>query len=204
MSKFISNSNAIEGSTLTPKDTYNFLFKDLSPDGHTKKEMNMATNMLKAWEYLEKNKKKFPNQSDIKKLHMLVNKEIEQNDTLGEYKKVQNYIGEIYTTSHLFTQEKMDQLFVWIKQAYKKIDDFEVAFQSHAQFEIIHPFIDGNGRVGRLFLNWLLLYKKLSPLAIRSQKRNSYISALHNSQRGKVKAICVFCLKEYLNQYRFV
>ena len=204
LASFIANSNAIEGSTLTEKDTFNYLFEDLTPKGKNKKELFMADNLLKAWEYVELNFRDFPTENHLKILHKLVNKGIETEETLGEYKKVQNYIGDTYTSSYLFVNEKMKQLSCWIKTAYKELNEFEVAFQSHVQFEIIHPFVDGNGRVGRLLLNWLLLYKKLQPLAIRVDKRLDYIEALENSRRGKIEAICRFCLKEYLNQYSFM
>ncbi len=204
LSIFISNSNAIEGSTLTSKDTFNYLFKDITPESHKKKELYMATNLLKAWQYVEKSYKKLPKKVDLLELHKLVNRDIEDEETLGEYKKVQNYIGETLTTSHLFVEERMKELLNWITKAYKKVDDFEVAAQSHSQFEIIHPFVDGNGRVGRLLLNWLLMNKGLGPLAIRVEKRGKYLSALENSQRGKLKAISKFCSEEYLNQYKFM
>jgi len=204
LSIFIASSNAIEGSTLTPKETLDYLFRDIVPSGHTKKELFMASNLLEAWNYLEKNYKKFPTHKDLFELHKRVNRNIESEETLGSYKKVQNYIGDIYTTSHLFVEEKMKQLLTWIKKAFRKIDDFEVAFQSHAQFEIIHPFVDGNGRVGRLLINWLLMMKGLMPLAMQAKNRNEYISALENSRRGKIEAICTFCYNEYVNQYRFI
>src|SRR3989344_6633856 len=143
LSLFIANSNSIEGSTLTIKETFNFLFNDIAPKGHNKKELFMATNLLNAWEYVEKNHKQFPTEADIKNLHKFVNREIENDKTLGVYKIVQNYVGDIYTTSYLFVEERMKELLIWIKKSYKDINDFEVAFQSHAQFELIHPFIDG-------------------------------------------------------------
>jgi Fic family protein len=204
LSIFISNSNAIEGSTLTAKDTFNFLFNDITPKGKTKKELHMATNLLNAWNYLEQNYKKIPTSKDLFNLHFLVNKNIEGEETLGRYKQVQNYVGSVLTSSYLFVPEKMQKLLRWIKTAYKKIDDFEVAFQSHAQFEIIHPFIDGNGRVGRILLNWLLMHQGISPLAISARKRADYISALENSRRGKIEAMCKFCLREYLEMHRFM
>jgi len=201
LSLFIANSNAIEGSTLTQEDTYNFIFNDIVPGHSTKKELNMAANMMEAWDYLEKNYQRFPTEQDLKKLHGIVNRDIESG-TLGKYKKVQNYVGDVQTTSFLYVEEKMDKLIGWIRKAFRKINDFEIAFQSHAQFEIIHPYVDGNGRVGRLLLNWLLMHKKIMPLAIRNQRRAEYISALRNSQRGKVEAICQFCFEEYTSQYK--
>ena len=204
LSNFIANSNAIEGSTLTPEDTFNYLFNDLTPSGKSKKELFMASNLLKAWRYLENNVKMFPTQKHILEMHKLVNKEIESEQTLGKFKQVQNYIGEVYTTSYLFVEERIKELFLVLKKAYKNVDDFEVAFQSHAQFEIIHPFVDGNGRVGRLLLNWLLMHKKLMPLAISFKKRAEYITALNNARNGKMEAICQFCYTEYLVQYEFM
>ncbi len=202
LSIFISNSNAIEGSTLNPKETYDYLFEDTVPKDHSKKELFMASNLLEAWDYLEKNYKKFPSKKDLFVLHSIVNKGIESEETLGKYKKVQNYIGTVYTSSHLFVDDKMDRLFRWVRKAFKEINDFEVVFQSHAQFEIIHPFVDGNGRVGRLLLNWLLMYKDLMPLAIHANKRADYISSLDNFRRGKIFAICNFCFNEYMSQYK--
>ena len=201
---FIANSNSIEGSTLTVKDTFNYLFEDVVPSGHSKKELHMASNLLLAWEYVEKNCKNLPLKRDFLELHKLVNKDIEEINTLGKFKKVQNYVGEGYTTSFLFVDEMVEDLLNWIKEAYKKVDDFEVAFQSHAQFEIIHPFVDGNGRVGRLLLNWLLMYKCLMGFAIPVSKRSKYLSAIHKAENGSLKEICVFCFEEYVSYYQFL
>ncbi len=204
LSLFIAHSNAIEGSTMTVDDTFNYLFNDVVPSGQKKKELFMASNLLSAWEYVEKNQKRLPKEADLLVLHRMVNHRIESDSTLGKYKPVQNYVGEVYTTSYLYAQERTKKLLRWIRTAFKKIDDFEVAFQSHAQFEIIHPFVDGNGRVGRLLLNWLLMYRGLMYFAIKVDRREQYISALKNSQAGKVEAICKFCMDEYLEQYTFM
>lgn len=204
LSRFIANSNAIEGSTLTPNETYQYLFEQTIPSGKTKKELHMTDNLFEAWKYIESHFRETPTISHLLKLHALVNKGIEEDSTLGKLKSVQNYIGDKHTTSYLFIEEKLQQLLEWIQNAKKEVNDFEIAFQSHAQFEFIHPFVDGNGRVGRLLLNWLLLQKKLSPLAITVRKRSEYIVSLENATRGNVRAICEFCFEEYINQYDFV
>jgi Fic family protein len=203
-SAFIADSNAIEGSTLTSKETFDYLFNDIVPQGHKKKELYMATNLFNALKYVEEHYNSDINQKDLFELHRLVNQNIESEKTLGGYKKVQNYIGDVNTSSYLFVKERMEKLFDWITEANSKINAFEVAFQSHAQFETIHPFVDGNGRVGRLMLNWILMSKGFAPLIIRDKRRSEYVSALKNSQNGKVEAICNFCLKEYLDFYKFL
>lgn len=203
LSLFIANSNAIEGSTMTPDDTFNYLFADIVPKGKSKKEFFMATNLLKAWEYLENHVHEKPTEQHLKELHKLVNDQIETTATLGSWKPLQNYVGMALTTSYLFVDEKMKQLMKWISTVEKEMNDFEIAFQSHAQFEIIHPFIDGNGRVGRLLLNWILMRAGFEPLAIAIKDREAYISALKNARRGKIQAICLFCTKQYLDLYVF-
>lgn len=198
---FIAESNAIEGSTLTKEETFNYLFNDITPAGKSKKELFMASNLFQAWKYVEEHAREFPTKKHLCLLHRIVNAKIETDSTLGNYKPVQNYIGDIYTTSYLFVEERVKQLLSWIKKAWKELDDFEVAFQSHAQFEIIHPFVDGNGRVGRLLLNWLLLYKNLMPLAIPAAKRADYLTALNNARKGNLEAISRFCFERYMEQY---
>ncbi len=204
LSVFIANSNAIEGSTLTPNDTFKYLFEDIVPQGKKKKELFMATNLLKAWNYMEKHFREFPDENHLKKMHEFVNDQIEDEETLGKFKKIQNYVGLSTTTSYLFVNEKIQKLLTWIKDAEKKIDYFEIAFQSHIQFEIIHPFIDGNGRIGRLLINWLLMQEGLQPLAIHANNRNKYLSAIENSRRGKIEAISKFCFEEYMEYYKFI
>ncbi len=202
LSIFISNSNAIEGSTISVKETHDYLFKSIVPKDHTKKELFMASNLFEAWGYIEKNSHHLPTKENLCELHKRVNKGIEEEMTLGKYKTVQNYIGNIHTSSYLFIEERMQELLDWIKKAFQKIDDYEVAFQSHAQFEIIHPFVDGNGRVGRLLLAWLLMYKGYSPLAIHERKRLRYIAALDSARNKALRPICLFCFEEYQEQYK--
>ena len=57
-------------------------------------------------------------------------------------------------------------------------DPIEHAAQAHAGFEAVHPFLDGNGRTGRLLLNWMLLYAKYPPAILLVEERSRYISAL--------------------------
>src|SRR3989344_553350 len=75
LSIFIASSNAIEGSTMTAKATFDFLFKDTIPKDHSKKELFMASNLLEAWKYVEKNHRRLPTNRDLQELHARVNRD---------------------------------------------------------------------------------------------------------------------------------
>lgn len=64
-------------------------------------------------------------------------------------------------------------------------DTCEAAFDAHRRFVAIHPFNDGNGRVGRLLMNLILIRAGYPPIAIRPEDRLAYIRALQEEQAGK-------------------
>ena len=81
----------------------------------------MASNLFEAWGYIEKNSYHLPTKENLCELHKRVNKGIEEEMTLGKYKTVQNYIGNIHTSSYLFIEERMQELLDWIKKAFQKM-----------------------------------------------------------------------------------
>ncbi len=108
----------------------------------------------------------------IKNLHILLMKNNVRgaNKTPGEFKTEQNYIsnsilGNFTPLPAILTDEYIDNLVAYISDDYE-ISDLVQAAIMHAQFEMIHPFKDGNGRVGRLLIPLLLFYKKVIPYPI--------------------------------------
>ena len=176
------NSNAIEGSTLTYAETYAILYNDNSfkIEGKEPREIYEAINHKKALELVFKN---IQNNEDfderfIKKLNETINQDIK--DTEG-YRKIQVFIRG---SEHIPPEpEKIPNLMTYYIYNYNndKQDIFSKVAKYHIEFEKIHPFEDGNGRTGRLLLNYELIKNNISPIVIAKEDRVKYFELLKNN-----------------------
>lgn len=176
------HSNAIEGSTLTYAETYAILYNDNSFRIQNKqpREIYEAINHKTALELV------FKNISDtlefderfIKEINETINKNIK--DTEG-YRKVQVFIQG---TDHVPpAPEKLPNLMNYFVYNYNNDtqDIYNKIAQYHIEFEKIHPFEDGNGRTGRLLINYELLKNNLPPIVIQEEDRVKYFEFIRNN-----------------------
>lgn len=176
------HSNAIEGSTLTYAETYAILYNDNSfkIEGKEPREIYEAINHKIALELIFKFLKE-ENTIITEKLIKEVNETINRNikDTTG-YRKVQVFIrGSEHIPPKPEQVPKLMNYFVYNynndeNDIYTKIANY------HIQFESIHPFEDGNGRTGRLLMNYELLKNNLPPVVISKDDRVKYFEFLRN------------------------
>ena len=176
------HSNAIEGSTLTYAETYAILYNDNSfkIEGKEPREIYEAINHKKALELVFRNL-----QSDdgfderfIKKINETINRDIK--DTEG-YRTVQVFIRG---SEHIPpVPEKIPNLMTYFVYNYNhdEEDIFTRIARYHIEFEKIHPFEDGNGRTGRLLLNYELLKNNIPPVVISKEDRVKYFELLRNN-----------------------
>ena len=180
---FIYNSNAIEGNTLTLKETdiilrYGVTVKGKSLKEHEEvKEQEYAINFLK--EVIKTNESL--SLRLIRKFNALVLNDDSENR--GKFKKSNNEIlgTGFETTPYYLVEEKLTELIEKFNSSENNDLIMKVAC-FHADFEKIHPFIDGNGRTGRLLLNLELMKNGYPITVIRNEEREEYYTALETAQ----------------------
>lgn len=176
------HSNAIEGNTLTYAETYAILYNDNSfkIQGKEPREIYEAINHKKALELVFKNLQNNQQLDErfIKKLNDTINRDIK--DTEG-YRTVQVFIQG---SEHIPPEpEKVPNLMMYYIYNYNndEQDTFNKVTKYHIEFEKIHPFEHGNGRTGRLLINYELLKNNLPPVVITKEDRIKYFELLKNN-----------------------
>ena len=196
------NSNAIEGNTFTYDETKLLIEKGIITGAHSLRESEDIIGYKQAFDFLyDAVKKEQPiTEEFIKTIHAFV---LRGEEEAGAYRTIQNYIGSI--TRVVYTpcppsqvQEKMSEYVQLLAKDFEEnikaartgsinwIGLFHNLAKHHIEFENIHPFIDGNGRTGRLLLTYELICMGLLPVDIRYEERDRYYAAI-KAYRDKEK-----------------
>lgn len=174
--EYTYNSNAIEGNTLTLRET-DLVLRGLTIDQKPLKDHMEAVGHKEAFDYVrELVKEKAPlTASVIRRIHYLVL--ADKKDDRGVYRRVPvRIMGAHHEPAQPYLIEpKMEQLL----QGYAASEDPIVTklARFHIEFEDIHPFIDGNGRTGRLIVNLELMKAGYPPIDIKFTDRVAYYRA---------------------------
>lgn len=176
------NTNKIEGSTLTEDETAAILFENTVLKDKTLVEQLEAKNHQTALKFLFNylTEKQPINEALILHLHSILLNSI--NPDAGFYRRhgVRIVGANIPTANYLKVPELMKNLIRNIQS--KKEDIIAHSVKIHSNFEKIHPFSDGNGRIGRLILQAMSLRHNLAPVLIKQENKNLYMKYLNISQ----------------------
>ncbi len=200
---FTYNTNAIEGSELNSLEVKEVLEQDNWPKDKSKQDIAEAYGVNEAITYIRETKEHISIDL-ILKIHKIVFNN--SKSFAGELRKpgeeviVRNRLGEILhegapQSRVLFL---LKELVKWYDKHKKTYPALILAAVVHDQFENIHPFRDGNGRVGRILLNNILIKHDLPPINIDLKNRSEYYESLQAYQkRQDIKPTIELFIKEY-------
>lgn len=206
------NSNHIEGSRLS-KDQTRYIFETntigLEKDNHLKVDDIIETvNHFRCIDIIIETSGKPISEKYIKVLHKRLKTGTSDERTdwikVGDYKLVANEVGGKDTVSPKRVPKEMEKLFKW----YEGLNNitFEDIVEFHYRFESIHPFQDGNGRVGRLIMFKECLRNNITPFIIDESIKMLYYQGLQKwkQQHGYLLETCRLsqdAFKEYLDKF---
>lgn len=215
--EFNFNSNHIEGNTLSYNETELLLIFDKTTGNHAMREYeemkahDVAFDLIKEW---ADDEERSLSESDIKNLHkiLLVRpfwKEAQTSEgqttrreiLVGNYKQQPNNVrlqnGEIFQfASVIDTPILMEELMSWYRKEEKSMHPAMLAAILHYRFVHIHPFDDGNGRLSRLLMNYVLIRHGLPPVVIKAEQKKKYLFALNQADTGNIDAFVQFIAQQ--------
>ena len=175
---FTYNSNAIEGNTLTLKETA-LVLEGMTIDQKPLKDHLEAVGHRDAFLYVQDiATKDIPlDESVIKNIHALVL--MDRPEDKGIYRRIPVRIMGAYTepVQPYLIEPKIAELLAENEQRRETMNPIERIARFHLEFEGIHPFIDGNGRTGRLLLNLDLIRNGYPPINVKFTDRKRYYDA---------------------------
>ena len=183
------NSNKIEGSTLTEKQTASLFdtgtfFADDENTIFRAKDVEEMNGHFKMFNYMIKHLGEPLTADMIKGMHKNLKEgvfeDMANGYAVGDWKKRANYVGNITTALPQEVPEKINSLVS--EYNHKNTIELKDIAQFHAMFENIHPFQDGNGRVGRMILLKQCLDADITPVIIRDKNKLVYYRCLDCAQ----------------------
>jgi len=191
------NSNAIEGNTLTLKETYWVIQEGITVKGKPLKDHLEAKNHKEALEFLydsiNSQGTNTISENLIKNLHSLVIQDINK-EIAGQYRIRDVFITGTHhkPTSAINVPPQMNDLIKWGRDNYKKMNIVEFSAIFHHKLVHIHPFEDGNGRTGRLVMNIFLMQYGFPLVIIQKNDRKKYYRVLAIADTGHYKPLVNF------------
>lgn len=201
------HTNGIEGNTMTLQETSFFLREGLTAKGKTLREHFEVINHGEAIDYLQDAiHERDLSERLIKDFHAMLFEGVKSwspglEIVPGSYKLQDNYVltpsGEVhYYTPAIQVPLKMDELLEWLTDSSLKLHPVQLAADFHHRFVAIHPFQYGNGRVGRICMNFILMKAGYPPANIRKEERLDYYQALEQTDNGNNEPLRELILSE--------
>ena len=196
--EFAYNSNHIEGSRLNKEQTRTlFETKTIGGEYVPADDVVETANHFRCFDHIIDTYMEVLTEDYIKELHRILksNTFSSQSDeaVVGDYKKYDNVVGDLETAPASDVPRLVNKLLIKYKELKNISVDDIIAF--HADFEAIHPFYDGNGRVGRLIMFKECIRNGIVPFIINDKDKLFYNKGLYEWQKeGKKTRLIETCL----------
>lgn len=202
--EFIYHSNAIEGNTLTLRETQLVVQQGITVNGKSLRDHLEARNHPGAIEYVESLKDRGLAEEEVLRLHELLFSGVLEN--AGNYRSSQVFIeGSEHVPPPAFeVPGLMRDLLEWAKENPEELRPVELAAVFHFRLASIHPFDDGNGRVARLLMNLILIRYGYPFVVLKWYDRRRYYETLEKADKGDLKPFASFisrCVEQSLDLY---
>lgn len=201
--RFTYNSNAIEGSRLSLRETSMILTENIIPSGATPNDYNEAINSKECHEFIKGYKGEF-NQKFLLRIHQILTKNT-LCKIVGGYRDHEVRISgsDWAPPSHKKIREEMGKTFHWYYASRRILHPVELGAVLHNKLVRIHPFSDGNGRTSRVVMNWVLMKNRFPLFYIESRDKIKYYDAIVEGDKGNDGEIVHYVAKVLMEQHTF-
>jgi Fic family protein len=190
---FTYNTNAIEGSTITLEEARLILEDKVAPSKSIRDIRETESHAAVFLEMLKTHENLSPQL--LLRWHENIFRETKP-DIAGKFRTYQVRVGPHIAPDWKKVENLINQLVLFVNES--NLNSVEVAARAHYMFEKIHPFGDGNGRIGRLLTNFILWKNNYPMLIIEYNKRKSYYKALQRPEEGFV----TYFIRRYLSVHK--
>lgn len=177
--EFAYNTTSIEGNTITLEEAKKFFEDGKTPANRELREIYDLKNTREVLFWLFNEKKDIGNRLIIE-IHRKLLENIDKR-TSYRTRDIKVFRSHFEASPGIYVKADMDILLKWYKENKNKLHPFVLASIFHHKFEKVHPFSDGNGRVGRMLMNYILLRAKYPPSVIYKKTRGDYLDALSSA-----------------------
>jgi fido (protein-threonine AMPylation protein) len=206
--EFAYNTASIEGNTISLEEARNLLNEGITPKGKTLREIYDLQNTEKVFFKLLDRLKDNLNHDLIIEIH---DRLLENIDARNGYRTTDIRVvkSNFDASPGKYVKTDINLLLKWFNENKDKLHPLVMAIIFHHKFEKIHPFMDGNGRTGRMIVNYILLKNNLPPTIIHKKTRKEYLEAMREADEcdlwkvdeKKYRDLIDYGISEYTDTY---
>lgn len=179
--EFAYNTASIEGNTIKLEEARNLLNEGITPKNKTLREVYDLQNTEKV--FFELLNSKITRELEHDLIILIHDKLLENIDERKGYRTTDIRVikSNFDASPGKYVKTDMNLLLKWYHNNKNKLNPLVLALVFHHKFEKIHPFMDGNGRTGRMIMNFILLKNKFPPAIIHKKTRKEYLEAMREA-----------------------